>query len=145
MKRAQQIKKNSNTKLNHVWKRLVKAQERYYKKHGRYFQLLADPETKPEDGAEVDVSLRKARHEKNFADVSFSLGERVPFQLEVHEHVGKEGAGFTAYVRTRIGGREFMRSMSHGIGGQTTEDWVEVVDEAEEVAPPTSRPVSAKR
>jgi len=134
MATLQQIKTKATPVIAHIWDRLVAAQEAYHAKHGKYFQLLIEPQAKVADGADVDFNVRKPKDERHSSDVVFNAGRKLPFQLEIHEHVSKEGTGFTMIARAEIGGVEYEMSKGHGVGAASN-DWRKTVED--EVVEPT--------
>lgn len=119
-----QLRDKANTKLTEFWRLLEAKQDRYFAKHGKYFQLLV---TSPVvDGADTTFELRKPNDEKHFVDVDFEFNSPVPFQISVDEWVNKGGAGYSATATVELpDGRKFTRT--HSNDGADT-DWNEVID-----------------
>lgn len=98
----QQLRDKADAKLVIFWQWLVPKQNAYFAKHGKYFQLLISPENAVIDGVDSDFTNRVPDDEVYTIDRDFSFSEKVPFQLEVHEWVGPEGAGYKAIVWVQL-------------------------------------------
>lgn len=90
----QQLIDKSNTSLNLFEKELAVAQDEYFAKHGKYFQLLVSPETKVVDGTDSDFVKRNPPHESKPQDTAITFSQKMPFNIEVHEWVGPKDKGY---------------------------------------------------
>lgn len=104
-----QVRNKADAKLADIWPKLVQKQNAYYAKNGKYFQLLVSPVLQPDDGTDSPFTARYPSDEKFIKDVDVAWAETVPFQIEVDEWVGPDGAGFKAMVTVRVNGSYYRR------------------------------------
>jgi hypothetical protein len=105
-----ELQAKANPILVNFWNALTTRQDAYFTKNGRYFQLLISPTTPVVDGVDSDFTLRAPTYETKVADYNLSFTDKIPFQVEVHQHGDK---GYTAYVWARLpNGNIYLRSRS---------------------------------
>lgn len=129
-----ELRDKADAKLATFWTALVAKEEAYFAKHGKYFQLLVTPETNVVDGVDNDFTARHPSDEVHVVDVDFNFASQVPFNIEVHEWVGREGSGFKAVAQVELpDGRKFTRSRD---SDNVDSGWGEIVPPPEPVTPP---------
>ena len=94
-----EIRQKADANLVTFWGALTTRQDAYFAKHGRYFQLLISPTSPVIDGVDSDFSLRTPTYEVNINDYNLSFTDKIPFQIEVHQH-GE--SGYTAFVWVQL-------------------------------------------
>jgi len=126
MATLKQVRDKADAKLADFWTLLQQKQDAYYTKRGKYFQLLISPKTRVVEGVDSDFTVRKPSDEKFMVDVDFPWSEKVPFQIEVHEWVGKEDVGYTAHVYVEYSAKIYSRNRD---SNQNDSGWFEVIKE----------------
>lgn len=126
MATLKQLQDKANPILADFWTLLQSKQDAYYAKHGKYFQLLVSPESPVVDGMDSDFSVRKPSDEKFALDVDVPWSEKIPFQIQVNEWVGPQGAGYEAQVWVQYQGKTYSR---HRDNAQNDSGWFEVIEE----------------
>lgn len=124
MATLKQVRDKADAKLVQFWQLLQQKQAAYFAKHGKYFQLLVSPSETPIEGADSDFIVRKPSDEKFVADVDFPWTDKVPFQIEVHEWVGKD-KGYEAVVTVEYKGTKYRRSRD---SNQVDSGWYKVTE-----------------
>ncbi len=104
-----ELKAKADPVLANFWQTLQTRQETYFAKHGKYFQLLVSPTNKVSEGVDSDFTVRKPSDEKYEVDVTVPWSTKIPFQIEVHEWVGKD-KGYIAVVTAEVNGNTYKRS-----------------------------------
>lgn len=108
-----ELRTKADAKLAQFWTVLVQKQTAYHAKHGKFFQLLASPETPVVDGVDSTFTVRNPSDEKYVVDVDFPWTDLVPFNIQVSEYVSNT-QGFVASVVVELpNGRKFTRSRSY--------------------------------
>lgn len=120
-----QVRNKANAKLTTFWQALSTRQDAYYTKHGKYFQLLIGSELTP-DGEDTAFSVVSPNDEMHPLDIDYTWSDTVPFQIEVHEWVGPEGAGYKGIVTVLHEGTMYRRVRTNT--GEDT-NWYEVNNE----------------
>lgn len=104
-----ELKNKADPILANFWSALTQKQDTYFAKHGKYFQLLITPNTSVVDGVDSDFTVRKPSDELHVIDVNFTWATKIPFQIEVHEWLGKDTVGYEAVVTAVVGGNKYQR------------------------------------
>lgn len=126
MANKEKIQRKSDKVLDKFWKSLQLKQELYYKKNGKYFQLLLSPDVKLVDGDEKDFEFRPPSDKALDVDMQFPQLEKLPFQVRVHEWVGQEQSGYRAVLNQDINGVEYTRDLD---SDGNDSGWLEVIEE----------------
>lgn len=111
----QSLKTKANTILAEFWVTLVEAQDAYYAKHGKYFQLIKT--NRVVDGVSIDFEERKPSSGLNSRDTGFSFTEKIPFEIQVNEWTSPDGTlGYIAIAQVELlnGDRYIRRRTSTG-------------------------------
>jgi hypothetical protein len=110
------------------WKGILLPKElAYFKRNGRFFQLLITPETPLENGLEGTFNLRLSSDEVAPDDIkTLTVSSPVPAQIEVHIHEGFYKHGFTAHVWVKVLGKIYHRSKGYGDVDTLDQPWHEV-------------------
>lgn len=120
-----QLKTKANAVLTDFWQELQTKQEKYYAKHGKYFQLLIT--NRVVDGVDTTFEIRKPNDELHAVDVDFEFNSPVPFQISVDEWVGPDGVGYSATATVELpNGRKFTRTRH---SDNTDTNWNKVIEE----------------
>jgi hypothetical protein len=99
----------------------------YFKRNGRFCQLLITPETPLEDGLEGSFNLRLSPDEVAPDDIkTLTISSPIPAQIEVHIHEGEYKHGFTAHVWVKVLGKIYHRSKGYGDVDSPDQSWHEV-------------------
>ena len=119
-----QVKSKANPLLLNLKGKIDTWEDRFYAKHGRYFQLLVTPSTKVQDGADVDLVVRHpsdvvAPHE---IELDVQWGQKYPFQIEVQTHQLGDVWDYTIRVQIEVNGITYERQVSKN-GLAPTYNW----------------------
>jgi len=120
-----QLRNKANTVLTSFWTELASREEVYFAKHGRYFQLLASPDTIVDDGADSTFQTKLAAYEDKIADIQLAFASAIPFQIQVHQLTGGE-VGYMGIVQITHNGKTYRRDR-YSDGKDT--GWIDITDD----------------
>lgn len=115
------------SELEQITTLIAEKQEEYFNKNGKYWQGLKIDDRIPE-GRITPTKLDSKPELVNESWANFvKLPETIPFQIEVHEYVSKEGAGYQIFFRKKEAGVVLIRAIGFGPEAETrTFNWREV-------------------